>query len=607
MTLALSKSIICSYCGDIVPLHLGFDSERHNELAKADIKWESDSDAVFIRTFSGKDDSCFNHGVLLVLKKTGVATVTARYENNIYSCLVTVREARKAQPNDELDFYIGDLHNHTTQIHSHNEYINRTSEFQYEFINRIKSEGKLDFCAMSDHAIVLNDTEFFRNFLEVEKAEPNSVIMFPGAESEVTVLEKDRFGIVHKNAGEIVTFNTDCYDTADSWERFYRCFDNSPEPVAIFAHPAELGISTKGVWNFCFHKNNTKEMINAARGIEVINGRSVKTNLMHEFSYSLALDSGFHVSPIASSDCHGPQWGYGFMKAKTVLMAFEKSREAFIDALRNNRFYATESGNVKLKYSVNGKTAPATLDSATVYSFHVEVSTFDNDSSTLPKICSVISDGGKTLLTLKDIEKSFDFEITSISARYFYLRLTDNEGNRTWSMPVWTGRQFDNYTHPMLTPVDLQNATAVDILTGCDASAAINGDVYDLWEAQSGRASIVIDMKDVHTLRAVGNYPRILAKPSRLREPELWKDWREDEFTSSIPTDYAVYTSLDGKNYQKQSAGVFRMFGGETLVTFEPTKARYVRFDVLSTVGNSSLPHLYGNAKCTVANITLFE
>lgn len=607
MSFELSKNSIISYRGDILPLHIGFDSPDHEYLKSADIKWESDCDCVALRTFSGDDKMCFNNGVLLILNKVGTANVTATLDGKKYVCAVTVREPAKASSDDELKFFIGDLHNHTTLIHNHEAYIERTSEFQYEYLNQLKEEGLMDFTAMTDHACVLNDTEFFRNFTEAEKADPSPVVFFPGAEAEVTFREEDRFGVTHNNSGEIVTFNTDFYGHSTSWEPFYDVIRNAPEPVAIFAHPCVVGYSTKGVWNFCFHKNNNDIMKRAIRGIETINGHLIDWNLMHEFTYSHALDSGFRVSAVASSDSHGPLWGYNFMKPKTVLLAKEKSREAFIDALRNNRFYATESGNLKLRYTVNGKQAPCDLEAATSYKFHVELGYFKDDDTTHPTKCTVISDYGKTLLTLEDFEDSFDFEINSDTARYFYLRFVDANGDRTWSMPVWTGRAFDNFTEPELTPIDISGADAVDILTGDDASGAIDGDVYTPWEAKGEKASILIDLKEEKEIKALGLYPRMIVRPSKSREYEKWLVWREPDFASTLPTDIAIYASVDGKTFEKCADGSCRMFGGENIFTFEPTKARYVRFDILSTVGRDAAPHLYGNAKCSVANLTLFK
>ena len=348
-------------------------------------------------------------------------------------------------------------------------------------------------------------------------------------------------------------------------------------------------------------------MKHAIRGLEVINGQLSEWNLMHEFTFSHALDSGFRVSPVASSDSHGPEWGYNFMKPKTVLLAKEKSREAFIDAIRNNRFYATESGNVKLRYTVNGKHAPADLDAATSYKFCVELDYFKDDESTHPIECTVISDYGKTLLSLNDFGNSFEFEINSETARYFYLRFVDSNGDRTWSMPVWTGRAFDEYTEPQITPIDMSGATATDLISGEDATLAIDGDVYTPWEGSSDKASIVIDLKEEKDIKALGLYPKMIVRPSKSREYEKWLVWREPDHSAQNPTSIEIYASVDGVSYKKCADGICRMFGGENIFTFEAVKARYVRFDILSTVGSDSLPHLYGDAKCSVANLTLFE
>ena len=63
----------------------------------------------------------------------------------------------------------------------------------------------------------------------------------------------------------------------------------------------------------------------------------------------------------------------------------------------------------------------------------------------------------------------------------------------------------------------------------------------------------------------------------------------------------------DGKTFDKQAEGIFRQFGCETIVTFTRTPARYVRLDILSTVGADALPHLYSNVKCSIGNLTVFE
>ena len=86
------------------------------------------------------------------------------------------------------------------------------------------------------------------------------------------------------------------------------------------------------VWNFSLEKNNTPALRRMVKLVEVGNGGDRKSNLINEYVYSVALDNGFRVSTCCSSDSHGPVWGYGAFPGKTVLMAPEKSREAFLDA-----------------------------------------------------------------------------------------------------------------------------------------------------------------------------------------------------------------------------------------------------------------------------------
>ena len=96
MTLSLSHTAVASYLGDVLPLHLGFDSAAHDTLKTAEIRRESDSDAVALRTFSGDDAMRFNHGVLLILQAVGHANVTATPGGVSYVCTVTVRAPKTA-------------------------------------------------------------------------------------------------------------------------------------------------------------------------------------------------------------------------------------------------------------------------------------------------------------------------------------------------------------------------------------------------------------------------------------------------------------------------------------------------------------------------------
>lgn len=597
MDCILSKSTITSFCGNVVPLKL----LSQESLAQEDIKWYTDSNVVSIRDFAHEKEFAFNDGVLLTLKEEGTALVWAEYKGQKYTCEVTSQKRRTASKDDDFNYYIGDFHDHTTQEHNHEAFAVRETGLPIDYINQIKEENLLDFSVISDHAIVTNPKDFFREFTDEESAQPMEIIIFPGTESEVNLIENDRFGLNHKNSGEIVCVNADGFSWSKTWEPFYEAFANSPFAVGVVAHPQIVGWDKNGIWNFCFHKNNTPFLKGLIKGVEL--GCGYATSMLHEHCYSLALDYGFKVSVTCSSDSHGPKWGYHVIPAKTIIMAPEKSKEMFLDALWNKRFYASESGNVKLWYTVNGHMAGDTLPLTNRYSFQVQTSLFHEDDSARPVKCQVISDYG---LVVKEIEgedlSSFQFEITSDTARYFYLRFIDSQERKTWSPPVWTGREYDNTSETSLVPLDKSEFTATELTTGKSAEEIINNDPTKEWQAECPTPEIVIDMKKEYPICAVGHYPfRVLI--DQLLQPGYLESGRYAQFVS----EYAVSVSVDGINYKECAHGRIRVYGGEHIITFPEVNARYVKFNVIDTTGRFGGYERYYNSLPCIAELSVFQ
>lgn len=599
MKIALSSEKIVSFLGNVVPLYFDFPLNT-NELIRADIKWSVSGDAVALKEFCGDEKENFNNGVLLVMKKAGRACVSATYNGEEHLCELEVLEQKSFSEECQLNYYLADMHDHTFYTHNHEECYARQSEFQIDYINQLKDEALMDASVISDHAGVLNDKDFFRGFVADEKSEPKDVVILPGAESEISHVVTDRFGVKRRLSGEIVTLNAENYVPKKSWQEFEDAFSKTPEPIGIFAHPNITGFSTPGIWNFDFSHHNTEEMLRIMRGIELGSGEDKDECLIYEYAYSEALDAGFRVSPTCASDSHGPIWGYHKIPGKTIIKAPEKSKEAFIWALRNNNFYATETGNVKLHYTVNGKSAPCELESCDKYKFKVSLSSFKEDKSTEPRVCKVISDGGITVKTLENIGSEFEFEIESCTAHYFYLRLSDSEGRRTWSMPVFTGRRLERKEELTITPISSEKFTAYDRISGKDARSVIDGDLNNFWLGDTASASIVIDMGEMKRISALGFCQRIVVH-------NLKDDWSSSDYTQSFAFEYEIYTSVDGEKFEKCRSGVLRTFGSEEIIELPKTEARYVVFEVKSTVGSYSGFKKYENAPVSIGNIAVFE
>ncbi|MBE6650120.1 MAG: discoidin domain-containing protein [Ruminococcaceae bacterium] len=587
----LSKNEISSYCGNVLPLTFSGEGE---------VKWSCDSDIVGVRTFS-EGELAFTNGILLTLKQVGEATVIAECDGVSYPCKIHIREMKHWSNEEACNYYAGDFHDHTTDEHNHDKFAVRDSGFPKDVINSVKEDGKMDFHVISDHTKTLNQRDFFRGFTDDELIEKEHIV-FPGSESEVTVVEEDRYGIPCKRSGEIVVVNADNYSYAYSWEEFFDDYKDSPFAVAVLAHPQVSGFSVKGIWNFSLDKNNSPRMRELVKGIEMGDGGDRESNMINEYVYSKALDNGFHVSTTCSSDSHGNfGWKYDNFPGKTIIMAAEKSKEAFLDALNNQRFYACSSGNLKLKCFVNGKMAPCTLDITDSYDFKVDIDYFKEDASTVPVKCSIISDRGKELGVIEDEDLShMEFTLETDEASYFYLRLVDSEGRKTWSPPIWTGRAPKKYTYPE-KPLQKDGWTVKEMYSENDASVLVCDDPRKTWSGKGYTASLIIDMKEVKTVSAIGHYAPFVDRLEYVKQ-----GISQSVVMGTMAAQYEIYTSLDGVVFEFRDEGFVRIYGGEEILPFDPVEARYIRFDVLSTVGKATdrkeLPH----SPVTIAELSVY-
>lgn len=595
MDCRLSKEMIVSYVGDIVTLRL----EAKKDISRENIKWSTTGECLVIREFSGDDRHAFNDGVLVTVIKVGEGTVSAEYCGQKYTCIVKGVKSG-AKDNGELKFYRGDLHVHTSMIHDHDLFAERMEELPCDCLKSAYECGELDFTVLSDHASTNNDRNFFCCFEEAEKDEYDGMVIFPGCESEVTIIEKDRFGYSHKNSGEIVTLNAHGYADSYTWEDFYSKLQDSPFAKAVLAHPGVVGWDDNGIWNFSLDINsNNPEFRRLVKLVEMGNGKYDESSMLYHYTYSQALDCGLKIAPCSTSDSHG---AYKPAPAKTIIVSTGKSREAFAEAIDNHRVYACDTGVVQLIFTVNDHGMGETLPVTQLYRFHVEAELMRNVADAMPVKLCVISDYGKRIKEMS-FDGEADFEIKSDSARFFYVMLVDKLGRKTWSAPVWTGRAFDDYSYiSELRPICKKDFEATDEKTGKSAQAVISDNPGDVWDSGDTSASVVIDMKSEKEICAVGHVaPPVLR--FELNDAGINIEDKVTEFVAQ----YRVSASCDGENYSVLREGCIRVFGGEDMITFEPVKARYIRFEALTSTGRDSEVAKFADAVIKIGELSVFE
>ena len=331
-------------------------------------------------------------------------------------------------------------------------------------------------------------------------------------------------------------------------------------------------------------------------------GSDRDSNLINEHTYSVALDNGFRVSTTCAADRHGPVWGGKLFPGKTILMAPERSKEAFYDALDSCRFYASESGNVKVFYQVNGQAAPSVLPMCEEYRFDVELGLLSQEAGGMPVRLQVISDYGKTLLETESVAQKMTFTVKSTTARWFYLRLTDEKGQRTWSVPIWTGRKPDAPRQETLTPIAKNGFTATEESTGQDVSVLLNDDPYQPYFHEASACSILLDMGKAETVAALGVYHTMLDVKAMRAIGE-----KQSRRIAEFPVRYCLETGMTPQTMTPRAEGVFRVFGEEEMIYMPAHTARFVRLRILSNAGSESGRPDYRQGRTSLAELTVFK
>lgn len=602
MSRKLSKNEIKSFCGDVVTLKVcGAEGKE--------VFWSTDNrDAVFIREFKDATPDSFSDRVILAFKKEGSFNVFAEVDGEKLCCSVKIRKMRTYKDGEKLNFYMADLHNHTSQNHDMKTFPYRNENLPGDCILAVKKDGFLDMLALSDHGEISNNADFFRTMEEAEKYADENLVVFGGMESEVSLIESDSHGKMCKNSGEAVTFNCDNFSAVSDWEEFFERMSQSPLAVGTFAHPQVLGFGENGIWDFKLDKYGDDRMKKFFRLTEIGNGTEKATNMLHEYAYSYALDLGFKVSPTSSSDSHGPVWGKGATIGKTVILAPEKSKEMFLDAVLCNRVYATESGNVKFFVRVNGKNMGETLCDTDEYKFEISLHCFDEEiKSDIVKL-EIISDGGESVYKEEGIiEGRKEITLKSGSARYFYVRVCDEEGFRTWSAPFWTGRAFDLHKEEIRELIDKEViSSATDLKTDEDAKKVINGDIWDTWVGKGCCAEIEIKLSKPCEVGAVGVYPYQFTVEECNKISPGFIDPIVAKCAASMAKDYEVFVFTEG-GYKKTAESKIRIFGEENYAHFDKVKTDRIKINFLNTAGSVYEKKGFKNENIRIGNIFLYK
>lgn len=343
------------------------------------------------------------------------------------------------------------------QLHAHTDISNGAGSVEEAFQYASQVDG-LDFFAVTDHSDSFDNADM--GAIDADGADI-SADWAAGKQAAASVTNGDFVGLFgfemtwpeDKQLGHISTFNTPGWQTRDqadfenvptALENYYKALASVPGSVSQFNHPDTV----HGDFERFDHYS---PQYDAAVSLLEVAGEDGVVDCEY---YDLALDKGWHVAPTNNQNNHKGQWGDA-SEARTVVLAKSLTEEALYAAMKDRRVYATQDGDLTIYYELNGTVMGSIIPKSK--SAAVTVFLSDPTDEAIGSV-EVVTDEGKVLVSEYVGTPSQVLELSASGGHsYYYLRITQPDGDVAVTAPVWMDGYDDigigSFTSDTLTPV----------------------------------------------------------------------------------------------------------------------------------------------------------
>jgi hypothetical protein len=289
-----------------------------------------------------------------------------------------------------------------------------------------RDQAHLDFMGITDHAEFLGSDRWQQlKDAATRYNQPGVFIALPGFE--------------HSNPamGHYCVMNTtDIRSALDKTtvSAFYDWLETQPQSVVTFNHPGSYDEFHIEFNHFAVRASILDRIV----GVETMHGSfedfQVGYDKQHT-SYDNALLAGWRVGSVSAQDNHTPTYGIA-NDGRTVVFTDALTIDGLLEGYRARRMYAAEDKNLYMTFSTSdGHEMGSVLDRS---GRTFEVGLDDPDQETFTKI-DVVENGAVThSQTIAATSGTWSFEVPSADHdRYFYVRATQQDGQRAESSPIW--------------------------------------------------------------------------------------------------------------------------------------------------------------------------
>lgn len=348
-----------------------------------------------------------------------------------------------------LNHYFGNLHAHSSYSDGNADNTTKIPADDYEYA---KTALCMDFLGISEHNHATAG-------MSISNWQPGRAQAAAATTSTFVGLYGMEWGVI-SGGGHVIVYgmdsligweagNYDIFVQKNVYKGTGGLFDilnrHGNNALAYLAHPNSTD------YNDLLNGSFDAAADNAVVGSAVESGPAFSTNttytnpatsMSYISYYRNMLSKGYHLGPVIDHDNHNMTFGHT-AKTRTVVMSPTLTENDLLQGMRNMRFYASQDCGARLTYTINSQPLGSVLtqSGAPAISF--------SSSGTASAITSVsimfgVPGSGVAATQLTSFSSGnftyTDNALTNGGQRYYYLDITEADGSRIVTAPIWYTR-----------------------------------------------------------------------------------------------------------------------------------------------------------------------
>jgi hypothetical protein len=157
--------------------------------------------------------------------------------------------------------------------------------------------------------------------------------------------------------------------------------------------------------------------------------------------YKILLSKGYHLGPTIDHDNHNMTFGRT-ARTRLAIIAPQLTQASVLEAMRNMRFYATQDCSAKISFTIAGEL----MGTVMVRSGAPVISVSTETAAPIASIRIMAGTPGSGLFPVEiasfnSATVNFtDLSLSNFNERYYYLDITETDGTRIITAPIWYAR-----------------------------------------------------------------------------------------------------------------------------------------------------------------------